>query len=116
MKRIFISYLVLFVILFAFSYTSVNAVGIINPLGANNFCELLTGLSSKIAGLVATLSGIMIIIAGMMYLTSAGDQQKMTTAKTALKYAIMGIIIALLAIPIVEIIKEVLNVSVPGGC
>ncbi|KKP32580.1 MAG: hypothetical protein A2312_04405 [Candidatus Staskawiczbacteria bacterium RIFOXYB2_FULL_32_9] len=108
--------LLISVILLSFS-GSVLAVQIINPLGSTDtFCKLLTNLSTGIAGLVATLSGIMIIIAGILYLTSAGDQQKMTTAKTALKYAIIGIIVALLAIPIVEVIKEVLNVSVPGGC
>jgi len=84
---------------------------IVDPINAGSFGNLLTRIANGVTGLVATLSGIMIIVAGMMYLTSAGDTQKMNTAKTALKYAIIGIVLSLLAIPIVEVIKEVLSGS-----
>lgn len=113
MKK-FILFTLIFVVLFSISNT-VLAIQIIDPLNAGNFCVLLTRISTGIAGLVATLSGIMIIVAGIMYLTSAGDQQRMTTAKTALKYAILGIVLSILAIPIVEVIKEILGVG-SGGC
>lgn len=117
--KIIIILMLLFVTLLFVANTISAQVVITNPLaagGVNNFCDLLTKISTGIAGLVATLSGIMIIIAGIMYLTSAGSQEKMNTAKKALTYAIMGIVLALLAIPIVEIIKEILGASGVAAC
>ena len=93
-------------------------VTIPNPLGANTFCELLLGGPGKpwgiipaVAGFVGALSTIMIIVAGILYLTSAGSPEKMTKAKTALIYAIAGIVIAISADAIVAIIKTTLGAS-----
>lgn len=106
-KLLFLNYS----LLLAFVALPVLAVQINNPLASATFGDLLTRIAEGIAGLVGVLSGIMIIIAGIMYLTSAGDQQKMNNAKNALKYAIIGIVLALIAIPIVETIKTVLGVT-----
>ena len=97
--------------LFVLANFALAQTTIVDPINAGNFGNLLTRIANGVTGLVATLSGIMIIVAGMMYLTSAGDPQKINLAKTALKYAITGIVLSLLAIPIVEVIKEVLSGS-----
>lgn len=96
--------------LILFTVASVSAqVQLTNPLSASNFSQLLTQISTAVAGLVGTLSGIMIIISGILYLISAGDPQKTNTAKAALKYAIIGVVVAILAIPIVEVIKQIIG-------
>jgi len=52
----------------------------------------------------------MIIVAGILYLTSAGSPDKMKTAKTALIYAIAGMVIGMAAEAIVATIKGVLGI------
>lgn len=114
MKKIFINILLFAILLFCSG--SALAVQIINPLSSANFCQLATKISTEIAGLVGALSVIMIIIAGIMYLVSAGDPQKTNAAKSALKYAIMGIVIALIAGAIVATIQTILGAANINVC
>lgn len=51
--------------------------------------------------LVGVLAVIMIIVAGFKYITSSGDGQKVSSAKTTMIYAIIGLIIVALAQTIV---------------
>lgn len=59
---------------------------------------------SYVAGIAAV---IMIIISGLKYITSGGDASSIASAKTSLIYAIVGIIIVVLAQAIVQfVLKE----------
>jgi len=98
-------------LLSAADFVSAQTVKIKNPLAYDNFRDLLLkGIIPAVAGLVGALSVIMIIVAGILYLTSAGSQEKMLTAKKALIYAIAGIVITLLAGAIVVTITTALGV------
>lgn len=64
--------------------------------------------------LLAILGFIAIIgfvIAGILYLTAAGDEKRITTAKTAMMYSIMGVIVALVGYVIVSAVDSWLNAS-----
>lgn len=52
-------------------------------------------------GIVAV---IMLIYGGFLYATSAGDSNKVTNAKNTILYAIIGLVIAILAFAIVQFI------------
>lgn len=52
----------------------------------------------------ATASVIVIIVGGIMYATSAGDPNRTKTAKDAILYAIIGLVISLLAFAIVNFV------------
>jgi hypothetical protein len=60
-----------------------------------------TGLLSKITSIISYLAGIsavlLIIISGFMYVTANGDSSKLNTARTTIIYAVVGLIIVLLA-------------------
>ena len=64
------------------------------------------------AGLLGT---IFIIYAGFIYITSSGDESKVKTAKKSLSGAIIGIALAILANPINNTIKSVVNVGTNDG-
>lgn len=107
----------LFLALFSFAIFSFilfsgasGAVTIPNPLGSTNtFEDLLLKIADGVGMLIASLGVIMIIVSGILYLLSAGNPERMATAKKALVFAIIGIVIGASAKVIVEIIKEVLN-------
>lgn len=85
-------------------------VTISNPLGAvGDFPTLLTKIAGAIGALVATLGTVMIIVAGILYLTSAGSPEKVKAAKTALVYAIAGIVIGGCATLITTIVLNILQ-------
>lgn len=95
-----------------FSVIGASSVKIQNPLnGVNNFSDLLLKIAAGVGDLFTYIGVIMIIVAGIFYLTSAGSPERIGTAKKALIYAIVGIVIGLAATAIVNIIKDVLGAS-----
>lgn len=93
---------------------------IYNIMGGNSSgidSSSLTGLSlTQIAlnflnfllSVVGVLALIMLIIGGIMYLTSAGDEDKIKTGKKIVTYSIIGIAVALAALVIVKQIASLL--------
>ena len=79
----------------------------------------LTGLElviDRIGGFLQTLlfalAGIFILIAGFQYLTAQGDPEKTKSAKNMIVYAIVAIVIALVAFGVEAIIKAILPTAV----
>ncbi len=70
-----------------------------NGSNLNDVVKFIVNLLSYIAGALAV---IMIIVSGYKYMTAAGDSSKVASAKTTLIYAIIGIIIVVLAQFIVQ--------------
>lgn len=70
-------------------------------------------LLSLVVGLIAI---IMIIIAGLRYITSAGEAEKIKSAKNTLIYAIVGLVIVALAQTIAHfVLTEAANPSTAPG-
>jgi hypothetical protein len=67
--------------------TGVNCSG----AGVNNAVNAAVTVLSIVVGFAAI---IMILLAGFRYITSGGDSAKVTAAKNALIYAMIGILIA----------------------
>ncbi|HMM62022.1 MAG TPA: hypothetical protein PKC86_00510 [Candidatus Saccharibacteria bacterium] len=62
--------------------------------------------------IVGALSVLMLIIGGIRYVVSGGNQTAVTAAKNTILYAIVGLVIALLAY---AVINFVLTTLVPGS-
>ena len=58
---------------------------------------------------VGVISVIMLIVGGIKYATSAGDSNKVTSAKNTIMYAIIGLAVAVLAFAIVGFVMNTLN-------
>lgn len=54
--------------------------------------------------IIGAISVIMLIIGGIRYTTSAGDSGAVTSAKNTILYAIVGIIVAILAYAVVNFV------------
>ena len=67
-----------------------------------------TGIFQKIVNIMLFIVGavavIMLIIGGIRYVTSNGAQDQVTAAKNTIMYAIIGIIVAVLAYAIVNFV------------
>lgn len=68
----------------------------------------VTGLVDKATDLlwaiISAVSVLVIIIAGFMYVTSAGNPDKTKKAKNAIMYALIGLVVAILARTIVQFV------------
>lgn len=78
---------------------------------APSFSAIALKALNLLLSIVATLSVIMMVVSGMMYMTSAGDNERMEKGKSTFKYALIGTIIALSALIIVTQIATLLGVS-----
>lgn len=88
----------------------ISAAGLTNPLDPiDSIPKLLEKIADGIGTLIAAAGTVMIIVAGIFYLTSAGSQERMTKAKTALLFALAGIAIGLAAKAIVSVIENIIG-------
>jgi len=77
--------------------------------GDNSISETIFTIITFFAGLLASLAILFIVIAGILYITSSGDSGRVDRAKQMLTYAIIGLIVALLAWVIVQSIAAALG-------
>jgi hypothetical protein len=69
---------------------------------ARSLGEIAVATLNFLLGIVGTIAIIMMVVGGIMYLTSAGDDDRMKTGKKIFIYSIVGITIALASIVIVR--------------
>lgn len=61
--------------------------------------------------LIAVAAFLYMLYGAFLYTTAFGDESKIKTAKNAIKYALIGIVIATLANVLVDWLQKVLNVK-----
>lgn len=74
--------------------------------GNGSVFKRITDIMLFIVGAIAV---IMLIIGGIRYVVSGGDQTQVTTAKNTVLYAIIGIVVAVLAYAAVNFVTGALN-------
>lgn len=79
--------------------------------GFSSVAVILLTVVNWIVTVIAVLAILMIVVAGIMYMVSAGDESQATSAKRALTYAVIGLIVALLAYVIVNAIEITFGVG-----
>lgn len=80
-------------------------------IGDNGVFSRLTNTILLIVGLISV---IMLVYGGLRYILSGGDSKKVTDAKNTILYAIIGLIISLLAYAIVHFVLNSV-VGVPNN-
>lgn len=73
-----------------------------------DFGILLTKVINYFLGLVGLIAVLMLVIGGLRYITSAGNEGTLEKAKHTILYAIIGIVIVVLAYAIVFTITNTL--------
>ncbi len=82
-----------------------------NEPGCEGQTPLFKTITNVLLFIIGAISVIMLVIGGIRYTTSAGDTNAVTGAKNTIMYAIIGIIVALLAFAVVNF---VLNAFLPA--
>ena len=76
-------------------------------IGNNGVFTRITNTALLIIGLVSV---VMLLCGGLRYIISGGDNKKVTDAKNTVLYAIIGLIIAILAYAIVNFVLNAIGV------
>jgi len=85
-----------------------SAVSIPNPIGAENFTDLLNKIADFIFVLSLAIAPIMIIVAGFMFVLAQGEPEKIQKAKQMILWVLIGLLIVFAAKGIIELFQEVL--------
>ncbi len=83
------------------------------PGGVTGVGKLASDILLILTSAAAVLSIIFIIIGGIKLVTSSGDEKKMASATSTLTYAIIGLVVTILAFVIVRIVQFFFGSSVP---
>lgn len=84
-----------------------------SALPGGTITEIIFNVMNWILVLVGIIGIIGFVIAGILYLTSAGDDSRAGTAKQAMTYCIIGIIVALMGYVIIQAADSMLRAQ--GG-
>ena len=74
----------------------------------SDFKGALIDITNWLLGFVVIFGILAMVWGGINYVGSAGDQEKATTAKRVITYALLGIIIAGLAYAAVKVVVDIL--------
>lgn len=85
------------------------SITLINPLKYNTVQQVLMALLYALQGVIVVLSLVFIVIGAVLYITSAGNQARVTSAKTAITAALIGLAIGILAPTFLKEIATVLG-------
>jgi len=89
-----------------------SAKGVDQPTDLFGASGIFSTITNVLLFVLGAVSVIMIIIGGLRYVVSGGDSSAVTAAKNTILYAIVGVIVAILAYAIVNF---VIGSFVPGG-
>ncbi len=73
-----------------------------------DIAQIIANVVNWVFTFLGILAVLMILIAGIMYLTAAGDESRAEKAKGILTYAVIGLIISILAVAITRIVVDTL--------
>jgi hypothetical protein len=99
----------LFLPIFAFAQTATPGKIFPNPFGngITNLSDLLLKITNDIIlPIGAVVVVVMVIYAGFLFVTAQGNETKITNAKRAVTYAVIGAVILLGSWVIANVIKE----------
>lgn len=96
---------------FAQLSTGVGDAGAANT-GPSSVPEVVTNVINILLYIVGAASVIMLIVGGIRYIMSQGDQAAISAAKNTILYAIIGVIVAIIAYAVVNwVINDIFGAS-----
>ena len=78
-------------------------------LPGGSIYEIIRNIMMWLLALVGIIGVIGFVIAGILYLIAAGDSSKAETAKNAMTYSIIGVIVALMGFVIIQAVDMMLK-------
>lgn len=91
------------------SGTKTSTATLTNPLSVSTPGALIGNIVKTLMGIVGVVAVLMIVWGGIMYMTSAGNDEKIGTAKKIITGAIIGLAISILAYTLVDFVIKAIG-------
>jgi hypothetical protein len=79
------------------------------PQGPKDLAQVVAGLQAWLMGILAAVATLYLVLAGVYYATAAGDPSQVERAKAALKSALVGYALAVLAPVLLRIVRGIVS-------
>lgn len=106
--------LIMFMVFFLAPFLALGQVTIDNPIKHGTFSELITAIIRFIRNIALVAAPIIFVIAGFMYYLAAGNPEQVKKATDLIKWAVIGLVIILIAEGISMVIRGVMGVDEEG--
>lgn len=109
-KTVVLFYSTIIAIIFCASNVLATTVTIDNPITTDDFSQIIENVLLWALEISGSIALFMLIVGGVMYITSAGDEQKVATAKKIFNFTVIGLILILLSYSIIKVLSDILEV------
>lgn len=86
--------------------TQTDEDGNVTPAENRDIGSIFKTITDALLFIVGAVAVIMLIFGGFRYVTSGGDAQAVTSAKNTILYAVIGIVVALLAFAVLDFVTD----------
>lgn len=86
-------------------FRALAAIYVPDTGGPSSVQQLVTNIINTLLFVVGSLAVIFIIVGGIQYVISSGDPKRIDTAKNTITYAVVGLVVSILAFAIVSFVK-----------
>lgn len=86
-------------------------VTITNPLRAQTFEDLFLAIATFLWNIALAVGLIMVVIAGFLFVTAAGDPNRVRRAKEVLLYTVIGIVVIGISRGLIKVLQSFFTVS-----
>lgn len=93
-----------------------GSTGCANPSGSPSVEKTIQAVVNILSILVGVAAIIMIIVGGLKYIMSSGDSGNVNSAKNTILYAVIGLVVVLLAQVIVRFVINRVSTPPPPKC
>ncbi|OGD40111.1 hypothetical protein A2608_02875 [Candidatus Azambacteria bacterium RIFOXYD1_FULL_44_10] len=87
---------IVFIAVFTFA-AQAQTVSLVNPLAADDIADLIDQIATWLLTIGLTISTIVIIWSALQFMVSGGSEKRVESARKTIWYAIIGIVVLLLA-------------------
>ena len=114
-KKIF--FLILLGVLISAGYPSGPVSAQLGNYGSPiSLCQIIPNIETAVWVIFGLIAVVCFVIAGILFLTANGDAQKLATARSAVIWGIVGIIVGIVAFSILTIIGISIGAGSVSGC
>ena len=85
------------------------AATLTNPLGTTNIRTVMGRLITAMLGVTGSIALLMFVYGGFLWLISAGDANKVKKGKEVMQWAVLGLVVIVLAYTIVRAVVTALE-------
>lgn len=108
-KLLFFTMILSFALIAGQAIAATVSVDVLNPIATSDFSVLLTNFLKWLLSVAGALALLALIIGGIFYVTSAGNDQRVETAKKMITWTLLGLILILASYSIITIIDRLLT-------